>query len=60
MNPLEPDLSLAAELVYSRSDEFLRPSDAEFHRRHALLRALMDREGLSALILYGGYRDMYQ
>jgi Xaa-Pro aminopeptidase len=60
MNLLEPDLSLAAELVYTRSEEFPRPSDAEFRRRHALLRALMDREGLSALVLYGGYRDMYQ
>ncbi|NPV71877.1 MAG: aminopeptidase P family protein [Firmicutes bacterium] len=41
-------------------DLYPRCSDAEFERRHNKLRKSMDERGLDCLLIYGGYKEMYQ
>ncbi len=51
---------MAQALTYVRDDRYPRCSDAEYARRHALVHAAMADRNLDSLIVYGGYRNMYQ
>lgn len=46
--------------MYVSDPRYPRCSDAEYARRHRLIREAMRERGLDCLIIYGGYRNMYQ
>jgi len=46
--------------VESYEELYPRCSQDDFDRRHKKLRCAMENEGLDCLLIYGGYREMYQ
>ena len=48
------------EATWSMNKPIPRCSDAEYARRHRLVKRFMQERDLAALVIYGGYREMYQ
>lgn len=51
---------MGATVQYVSDPRYPRCSDAEYARRHELIRNAMAERDLDCLLIYGGYRNMYQ